>query len=129
MFKLEALFLCMVDRIRELANGMNMSITAVEGALGFGNGTIGKWTKQSPTCDKLKKVADYLGTSVDYILSGEEAQKTPALEISENGREMLRYFESLPERDQILLIGEARGLQLATVGTRNPGVSSGEKAV
>ncbi|MCI8442524.1 MAG: XRE family transcriptional regulator [Provencibacterium sp.] len=121
--------MCMVDRIRELANGMNMSITAVEGALGFGNGTIGKWTKQSPTCDKLKKVADYLGTSVDYILSGEEAQKTPALEISENGREMLRYFESLPERDQILLIGEARGLQLATVGTRNPGVSSGEKAV
>lgn len=59
-----------VDRIRQLANLKNVSLTKIEKALGFGNGTIGKWVKQSPSCDKIKLVADYLSTSTDYLIYG-----------------------------------------------------------
>lgn len=59
-----------VDRIRQLANQKEVSLTKIEKALGFGNGTIGKWVKQSPSCEKIKLVADYLNTSTDYLIYG-----------------------------------------------------------
>ena len=34
----------------------------------LGNGTIGKWREVSPTVNKLKRVADYLGCTVDELL-------------------------------------------------------------
>ena len=42
--------------------------SCLEKTLGFGNGTIKKWGESSPSVDKLKKVADYFGVSVDYFL-------------------------------------------------------------
>ncbi len=59
-----------VDLIRTLAKNRGLSITKLEEVLGFGNGTIGKWTKQSPSCDKLSAVANYLSVSVDFLLNG-----------------------------------------------------------
>ena len=60
----------MVDRIKALCRAQNTSVTKLEAALGFGNGTIGKWknAKGTPPADKLQKVATALGVSVDYIL-------------------------------------------------------------
>lgn len=52
-----------------------MGLSAVDAVLGFGNGTIGKWDKASPSADKLKMVADYFGVSVDYLLTGEQKEK------------------------------------------------------
>lgn len=97
----------MVDRIRALANAKGLSLTNLERAVGLGNGTIGKWKKQSPSCDKAKLVADYLETTIDYLLTGKE---TPDSSISyptvltENEREMLDYFRALPEREQLKVI-------------------------
>ena len=60
-----------VDRIDSLVKTHDVhSIKALEKELGFGNGTIGKWRKQSPSCDKVKAVADFLQTSIDYLVSG-----------------------------------------------------------
>ena len=36
------------DRIKELANQRKVSVAELERALGFGNGSISKWNKQSP---------------------------------------------------------------------------------
>ena len=52
----------MVDRIKALAKEKKVSISFIEQSVGIGNGIIGKWKKQSPSCDKLKLVADYLNT-------------------------------------------------------------------
>lgn len=60
------------DKIRVLANKRGMSLTDLEVALGFGNGTIVRWNKSSPTAEKLKKTADFLEVSVDYLLDGTE---------------------------------------------------------
>jgi len=64
----------MVDRIRALCRAQGTSVTKLEESLGFGNGTIGKWknAKNAPPADKLQKVADALGVSADFLLTGKE---------------------------------------------------------
>lgn len=56
------------DRIKELANQRKVSVAELERALGFGNGSISKWNKQSPSTEKLKQVADYFNVSLDYLV-------------------------------------------------------------
>lgn len=98
--------MCIVDIIKQLSNAQGMSITTLEQTVGLGNGTIGKWRKQSPSCDKLKLVADYLSVSIDYLLTGEE--KSPSLPDDEF--ELLKYYKELPDREQQRLIGRASAL-------------------
>ena len=62
----------MVDKISMLCNERNISIGKLENILGFGNGTIWKWRKSSPSVEKLKAVADYFGVSIEYFLSDEK---------------------------------------------------------
>lgn len=57
-----------LKKIDELAKQHDMSIAALEKKLSFGNGTIRSWDKCSPSIEKLKKVADYFGVTVDYFL-------------------------------------------------------------
>lgn len=98
--------MCIVDIIKQLSNAQGMSITTLEQTVGLGNGTIGKWRKQSPSCDKLKLVADYLSVSIDYLLTGKE--KCPSL--PEDELELLKYYKELPDREQQRLIGRASAL-------------------
>ena len=48
------------------------TITAMERELGFGKGTISKWKNSSPSIDKVKAVADYMGCSIDDLVSEEK---------------------------------------------------------
>ena len=56
------------DVIKDLAVKKKISVAELERTLGFGNGSISKWNKQSPSVDKLNKVADYFDVSGDYLL-------------------------------------------------------------
>lgn len=62
------------DKIKELANQKKVSVAELERTLGFGNGSISKWNKQSPSTEKLKKVADYFNVSTDYLLGRTKKQ-------------------------------------------------------
>jgi transcriptional regulator with XRE-family HTH domain len=57
-----------VDNIQALCRENKTSIWRVEQNCGIGNGTIAKWAGNSPRIDLLKKVADYFGVTVDYLL-------------------------------------------------------------
>ena len=48
------------------------TVTAMERELGFGRGTISKWKNSSPSIDKVKAVADYMGCSIDDLVSEEK---------------------------------------------------------
>lgn len=61
-----------LKKIRELCEKKGISISALEKALGFGNATIRGWGKASPTVDKLKKVAEYFGVSIESLLTDED---------------------------------------------------------
>ncbi|MEY8499759.1 helix-turn-helix transcriptional regulator [Enterococcus avium] len=56
------------EKIKILADSQKISIRRLEEILGYGNGTIRRWEKQTPGVDKIQKVADYFDVSVDYLL-------------------------------------------------------------
>lgn len=47
----------------------------IEKRLGFGNGTMGRWDKSSPSFDKVIAVADLLNVTIDYLAGREETKK------------------------------------------------------
>ena len=62
----------MLEKIKELCKEKGMSISQLEQSLGFGNKAIYKWDEQTPGIDRVKKVADYFGVTVDYLISDEK---------------------------------------------------------
>lgn len=69
------------------------------------SGTLSSWKNkgQEPRAFTLLKVANFLGTSVDYLLSG---VKLPG--ISEEETELIALFRKLDTRDQTDVLGIAR---------------------
>lgn len=56
-------------KIAELAKLKGYSIRRIEAELNFSNGTIGGWKhRNNPPAQKLKRVADLLGVTVDELL-------------------------------------------------------------
>lgn len=60
------------ERIEELRNSKGISQGKLERELGFSNGSISKWKNSTPNPERLKKLADYFGVSVEYLMTGEE---------------------------------------------------------
>lgn len=57
-----------VPKIKELANEKNMSLKKLEAVSGISNGTIRKWSDADARVDKLHRVANSLGTSIEELL-------------------------------------------------------------
>lgn len=55
-------------RIKQLADEHHVSIRQLEKDLGFGNGVINRWKKNTPGIDKVQAVADYFDVTTDYLL-------------------------------------------------------------
>ncbi len=56
-------------KIKELCNKRGITIYRLEKELGFSSACISKWDTSSPSVEKAKKVADYLGVTVDELLA------------------------------------------------------------
>lgn len=89
-----------IEVIRTLCSKNNTSIKALEKELGFSNGSLAK--ASTIKNDRLQKIADYFGVSVDYLMTGEETNgyylndetaKT-AQEIYENDRILFDVYRS-----------------------------------
>lgn len=86
----------LLDSINYLCELNLTNYSQLEKELGFGNGTIRKWSVSSPGVDKLLKLANYFGVSVDYILKGvEEDSSAASFQIS-------KLFDSLSREKQEL---------------------------
>lgn len=62
------------DTVQKLCKDRNITIAALERECGLGNATIKKWSVSIPSGDRLSKVADFFGVSVDYLLGREPEQ-------------------------------------------------------
>ncbi|MBC2039969.1 helix-turn-helix domain-containing protein [Listeria marthii] len=69
----------LLDRIKELCKKRSISVKMLEENLNFPSNTIYQWKKRTPGIDKLQKVADYFGVSLDYLLG-----RTTVMSISQN---------------------------------------------
>lgn len=58
------------EQIKKLCDKKGIAITRLESELGFGRGSIGKLKNgKNTTADRLQKIADYFGISVEYFLN------------------------------------------------------------
>lgn len=64
----------MMTLIRRLCSERHITIAKLERELGFGNGTIRGWSTAIPQSNKLKRVADYFGVTIDELLAGDHNQ-------------------------------------------------------
>lgn len=62
------------ERIENLRKSNGVSQGKLEKELGFSNGSISKWKNSMPKPERLQKIADYFGVTVDYLMTGEEKQ-------------------------------------------------------
>jgi transcriptional regulator with XRE-family HTH domain len=62
----------MVASIKLLCKQHGISIPKLEKELGFAHGSIYKWDTNDPGVDKVQKVAQRFGVTVDFLLCGQE---------------------------------------------------------
>lgn len=63
-----------VERIKSICKERHIPISKLEKDLGFGNAYISGLRKGTVPDDRLRCIADYLGLSVDYLMTGKESQ-------------------------------------------------------
>lgn len=80
-----------IDKLRTI-NG-NISINRLEREAGLTRGSICKWDKHMPSYDKLKKVADYFGVTVEY-LQGENSNDVYSITFRSNLKKSLEAIEN-----------------------------------
>ena len=61
----------MIDKIRQLAKERGLTIMQVEEKCDIGSRSIYNWDKNKPSVDKVKRVADFFGTTVDELIKEE----------------------------------------------------------
>ena len=106
------------ERMFSLLDEKGLSASGLCKVLGVGTNQTTNWKQRNtdPPAKHIILICEYLGCSLEYLLTGQEAEKTPAPGISENGREMLELYEKLPEREQILLIGRLQEMAAPLLG-------------
>lgn len=89
------------NNVKVLANERNLSIKAIEVSCGLSNGSIQKWDKSMPKADALYQVAQFLGESIEYFLTGIRS------DLSDDEKVILNAFRSADA------LGRARITQVA----------------
>lgn len=82
----------MIERIDQLLREQRKTASRMSRDLGFSSGLYSQWKqgKQSPSADRLYRIAVYLGTSVDYLVGLEPDTACVGLR-----REIMQALEAL----------------------------------
>ncbi|MBQ5588017.1 MAG: helix-turn-helix transcriptional regulator [Selenomonadales bacterium] len=82
-------------------------MAALEKELGFAQNTIQKWDRTSPSAERVKKVADRFGVSIDYLMTGEEPQKEKPQEVDPLVAMLMDVYNDLSAEDQMVILRQA----------------------
>ena len=99
------------ERLTKLMKERNLSQGKLEKELGFSNGSVSKWAKSMPNSERLNKLANYFGVSVEYLSTGED--KKPNLQLAklemkiikdtELMKRLAKYVELPQEKKDLIL--------------------------
>lgn len=81
-----------VEIVKQLCKERKIPISRLEKDLGYSNGYIGQLRKGVFPSDRLKKIADYFGVSINYLMTGKDD--------SVNNTETSKRLAELTERDE-----------------------------
>ncbi len=90
-----------VERVKAICKERKIAISKLEKDLGFSNGYIGQLKKGVFPEDRLRKIADYLNLSAEFLATGEET-KEPEKEkvLNEDVRRIARAHSKMPKEVQ-----------------------------
>lgn len=92
------------ERLRDDAK---VSDYAVAKACGFGQSALTSWKKgrSTPKADKMQKIAEYFGVSVDYLMGKDEPAPDPTL------ARLIADFQTLNDEQKKRALAYIRGLR------------------
>lgn len=85
-----------VERVKSICKERKIPISRLEKDLGFGNGYIGQLRKGVFPDARLAEIAKYLDLTVEFLMYGEESQKTPVL-TEKDRRDVAKDVERIME--------------------------------
>jgi len=87
----------MYKEFADLCQKRNVTPYRVAKECGFSNVTLSDWKNKgsTPRADKLIAVARYLGTTVEYLVTGETSEPLPSVILSEEEEGLLAAYRSL----------------------------------
>lgn len=96
----------MVQQIKAECIKNGITIKKLEEETGISINTIGKWDTNRPSIDRVIKVADYFGVSIDYLCSRSEdsdvayASKPSDIELSADEKHIIELFRKASFSDR-----------------------------
>lgn len=87
----------LLENVKALCKSKGITIWKLEYNLSIGNGCIVRWGKTMPSAKNLKKVADYFGVTMDFLLGRDGTC------LSADSRIIAAEFDLLPESKQNLV--------------------------
>lgn len=63
----------MVSRIKQLCKENRVPLKRLEEMFSLGQNSIYRWDKSYPSIDKVAKIAQFFGVSIDYLFFGESS--------------------------------------------------------
>ena len=87
------------ERIKTLCKEKGVTVTGTEKELGFARGSLCKVNTNKPSMEKVQKLADYFGVSVQYLMTGEEdtSDETPHYYLDDDARDLAQFMFENPE--------------------------------
>lgn len=92
-----------VERIKQQCKAKNTSMNALEKELGLGNGTIRLWDVKDPGSSKVILVANRLGCSLDWLLTGKEAA-----DLTPEEQQLVELYRNSSATGRKLILDNAR---------------------
>lgn len=84
-----------VEHVKKICKERKIPISRIERELGFANGYISQLKKGSFPAERLKKIADYLNLSPDFLMDGTEIPSS--YDIDSEVKEMMYFLYEHPE--------------------------------
>lgn len=86
------------ERIEELRKSTGLSQGKLEKELGFSNGSISKWKNSTPKYERLQKIADFFGVTVDFLMTGNDDEAKDYELNSRDERDIAKDLDRIMEK-------------------------------
>lgn len=98
-----------IQRILDLLNEKSLKMVDLCRFLGINTSTMTNWKNRGtdPPARYIPPICEFLGVSIEYLLTGEEPEIQPV--ISMEDREWLSLIHQLPDHARYELRGEIKG--------------------
>ena len=93
------------DRIKILCKEKKLSVNKLEEKLGFSKGSLCKIDANNPSVEKMQKLADFFGVTVEYLSTGVESTEQEKNTIKDKDLIVLyRKLEQVPDDERQMMI-------------------------